>query len=58
MMLAHGGSAGLVAELAVILIPLAILGLFLLWARRHGCTDDERTEAAESHEGGSTGRRR
>ncbi len=50
MMLAHGGSAGLVAELAVIAVPLAILGLFLLWARRRGINDDEDSEAFDAEE--------
>lgn len=49
-MLAHGGSAGLVAELAVLLVPLAILGLFVLWARRHGVTDEEAAEALHAAE--------
>ncbi len=51
MMLAHGGSAGLVAELAVVLVPLVILGLFLWWARRHGVTDEEGTEALDAPDG-------
>ncbi len=58
MMLAHGGSAGLVAELAVILVPLAILGLFLWWARRHGVTDEEAAEALDAAEGGPNDPRR
>jgi hypothetical protein len=34
-MLAHGGTAGLVLELSVVLVPLVLILILVLWGRRH-----------------------
>ncbi len=34
-MIAHGGTAGLVLELGVLLVPLLLIVILLLWGRRH-----------------------
>lgn len=34
-MLAHGGTAGLVLELSVLLVPLVLILILVAWGRRH-----------------------
>ena len=34
-MLAHGGTAGLLLELSVLLVPLVLILILVAWGRRH-----------------------
>ncbi len=47
MILGHGGSAGLLVEIAVVAVPAAILVFFVRWARRHGATEEEEDRPVE-----------
>ncbi len=52
MVLAHGGTAGLALELAVLLVPLLCIAILVWWGKRHagpsqgGHADREREEGA------------
>jgi hypothetical protein len=35
-MVAHGGTAGLALELAIVLLPLLLIVILLFWGRRRG----------------------
>jgi len=47
MILAHGGTAGGLAEAAVLVVPLVILVLMLLWSRRQAAADEDHAEEAD-----------
>ena len=52
MVLAHGGTAGLALELAVLLVPLACIAILLWWGKRHaGPSPDAPPVEREREEG-------
>ncbi len=51
MTLAHGGTAGLAVELAVLVVPLLVCALLLWWAHRHGKAEEGEADREELGKG-------
>ena len=52
-LLAHGGTAGLALELAVLLVPLLCILILLWWGKRQGRPGQDATSADPDREGGA-----
>ena len=52
-MLAHGGTAGLALELAVLLVPLLCIAILLWWGKRHAGPSHDVSPADREREEGA-----